>query len=1077
MSKFLDFLYPWLLLLAFTPGSFSQSTPGPAGKSDYSKEAFVYLQSSTKASFKNDGTETQQIAGRIRIQSDAGVQRFGILNFSYQSAIETIDIQYVRVHKPDGSVVETPSSDVQDVPADVTRAAPFYSDLHEKHAAVKGLAPGDILEFAYALQLNKPLAPGQFWFQYTFLRSNVILQEDLEVRVPRERAVKMQCPTAKPSIHEEGSERIYTWKASNLQVVEDDDAEPGLEKVLQQSEGRLPQPDVQISSFQTWQEVGRWYDTLQHDRIIPSPQIVAKAAELTKNAADDDAKLHAIYAYVSTQFRYIGIAFGIGRYQPHSASDVLNNRYGDCKDKHTLLAALLTASGFKIYPALISSVHEVDSEVPSPGQFNHVISVVSRGGSYMWLDTTPEVAPFGYLIPQLIDKHALVVTDTQPSQLVATPSGLPFSLSLIFTIEGKLSDDGTFDAKVERTDRGDSEPMLRAAFRQLSQAQWKQLAQRISYASGFAGDVSNVEASSPETLETPFHLTYNYTRKKYGDWDNRRITPALPFLMLPEIKNDSITTRLFLGSPGEVTLSSRIELPKQYTTEPSPAVDLKYDFAEYHSSSELKDGVLISKRRLVVKKREVASATLDDYKNFRKAVMDDYDRMFLLTSKSDMQESPSDDPLSYSRQAFATLPDSSNPEANRLVREGFSQMANDRPAVAINSLDQAVKLDPQFVKAWTALAIARFVSRQPDSGLEALRSAIKADPKQVLPYKILGSSLFDLNRAAEAVNVMNDAISATAPDPDLHSILGSSLFRMKRYKEAAAEFETAITLGKDRVSLESLMGMAYLRAGDVERASAAFDKALALDSSPRILNDIGYEMAEANHNLTKALDYAQRAVEAVEDESKSVELDTLSTTDLARMSALSAYWDTLGWVYFHIGNFDDAEKYLKAAWLLSQSPVVGDHLAQAYEKQGKSNLAYRTYEMALMASRGGSDMTEVENRLAKLLRSQAKRFSGKGAENLAAMRTTSLPRLVPGTASADFFLLISEGPTVEDVKFLHGDESLKVPVTKALQTAKLNLSFPDNGPTLLIRKAAVSCSSLSSCVLVLIDPVYVRSVN
>ena len=125
--------------------------------------------------------------------------------------------------------------------------------------------------------------------------------------------------------------------------------------------------------------MGRWYGSLQQERIKPTPEIRAKAAELTKGASDDDAKLRAIYKYVSTEFRYIGIAFGIGRYQPHAAAEVLSNQYGDCKDKHTLFASLLDAVGIKAYPALISSSQEIDPDVPSPGQFDHVIGVVPHG--------------------------------------------------------------------------------------------------------------------------------------------------------------------------------------------------------------------------------------------------------------------------------------------------------------------------------------------------------------------------------------------------------------------------------------------------------------------------------------------------------------------------------------------------------------------------------------------------------------------------------------------------------------------------------------------------------------------------
>ena len=66
---------------------------------------------------------------------------------------------------------------------------------------------------------------------------------------------------------------------------------------------------------------------------------------MTKGLKTDDDKIHAIYNFVSLKYHYIGLDFGIGRYQPHAADDVLDNGYGDCKDKHTLLASLLKAVG------------------------------------------------------------------------------------------------------------------------------------------------------------------------------------------------------------------------------------------------------------------------------------------------------------------------------------------------------------------------------------------------------------------------------------------------------------------------------------------------------------------------------------------------------------------------------------------------------------------------------------------------------------------------------------------------------------------------------------------------------------
>jgi hypothetical protein len=387
---------------AFSQGALPQPVPGP----DYSQEAFVIEQMSTKVVFDNDGNRTREQTTRVRVKTDAGVQQWGLLAISFQSAVETVDLSYVRVLKPDTSIVTTPPDNVQDLDAQITRDAPFYSDLREKHVAVKGLAKGDVLEYQARWRPAKPLIPGQFWFEYNFQCQGIVLDERVEVQIPAGRAVKFKGPAATQSDKTDGGFRLFTWTNSHLQSTKEPDSD---KKRTDAGLGRAPAPDIQLSSFQNWAEVGQWYWSLQKERIEPSPAIRAKAAELTKGMSDDAAKIQALYNFVSLQYRYIGIAFGIGRYQPHAADDVLSNNYGDCKDKHTLLAALLQASGITLYPALITSSHKLDSDVPSPGQFDHIIGYLPQGKTALWLDTTPEVAPMGYLLAPLRDKPALVM--------------------------------------------------------------------------------------------------------------------------------------------------------------------------------------------------------------------------------------------------------------------------------------------------------------------------------------------------------------------------------------------------------------------------------------------------------------------------------------------------------------------------------------------------------------------------------------------------------------------------------------------------------------------------------------------
>ncbi len=98
-----------------------------------------------------DGTGPRETTARVRVLTDAGVKQMAVLAFTYTALNQQMDIGYVRVTRPDGTVVVTPDYNIQDLPADVTREAPMYSDIHQKHVAVKGLGAGDTLEYKTVL--------------------------------------------------------------------------------------------------------------------------------------------------------------------------------------------------------------------------------------------------------------------------------------------------------------------------------------------------------------------------------------------------------------------------------------------------------------------------------------------------------------------------------------------------------------------------------------------------------------------------------------------------------------------------------------------------------------------------------------------------------------------------------------------------------------------------------------------------------------------------------------------------------------------------------------------------------------
>jgi hypothetical protein len=601
-----------------TPAPATPAKASPAG--DFSKEAVVLEKVSTRVREEADGTGSHETSMRVRIQSEAGVKQMAVLLFTYTASNQQAEIGYVRVIKPDGTVVATPDYNVQDLPADVSREAPMYSDIHQKHVAVKGLGVGDTLEYKVTLRTVKPEVPGQFWLEYSFEKNLIVLDEQFDLDLPEGKAATVASPDVQPATTHAQGRVLYHWASSNL-------TRPDPDKPKSTKHWK---PSVQVTTFTGWDQVGAWYWSLQKDEMTVTPAIQARAAALTKGLTTDDEKMRAIFSAVALHTHYIGISFGIGRYQPHAADDVLSNEYGDCKDKHTLLSTLLRAAGIEAWPVLISSSRELDATVPSPAQFDHVITVVPKDGKLIWMDATEEVAPIGVLMLPLRDKQALAIPASKPAYLERTPEALPFPQSFLFTANGKLSDKGEFTGHIEETFRGDSELVMRALFRQVPQSQWKQFVQQMIGNMGFGGETGQPEVSPVEQTTEPFHFSFDYTRQKFSEWEDRRINPPMPGVgweLAPGTREIKPADDIELGSAGEQDYKTSVQMTPGWLVTTPAGIDLKEDWAEYHSSYSFANGTFTAERKLMTKKDKVPLADWDKYRAFREAIYTDTVKM------------------------------------------------------------------------------------------------------------------------------------------------------------------------------------------------------------------------------------------------------------------------------------------------------------------------------------------------------------------------------------------------------------------------------------------------------------------
>jgi tetratricopeptide (TPR) repeat protein len=1048
-----------------------------AGERDYSQESFVVESMDTRYKFESDGTGRKEIVARIRVQSEAGVQQWGQLQVGYNSANERVEIPYVRVLKEDGAVVKAGDDAVQDLSAPVEHEAPVYTDYRQKHITVPGLRPGEVLEYDMVTVIHTPLAAGQFWTEYEFDKNSIVLDETVDVDVPAGRAVKLKNKPGKdPKISEENGRRIYHWTSSHLEREDDKDKDKEKDKKKKKHHPDDDRPDIQLTTFETWEQIGRWYASLERDRRKPSTEVKAKADELIKGQTTDLAKTEALYDFVAKNFRYVSLSLGVGRYQPHASSDVLHNQYGDCKDKHTLLASMLEAEGLHASSVLINSSRKLDPDVPSPSQFDHVITMlpldVKGTKEEVWMDTTAEVGPFRLLAYSLRNKQALVIPPMDPPSSIAphleqTPADTPMPDTEFSEITGKINDIGKLEAHVDYSFRGDEELLLRSVFRRVPQANWQRVVENVNASLG--GDITNLKVSDPAATREPFTMSYDVSKINFLDWSKKKTEIILPLVQfsLPDVGDgdddpDADAEPLKLGPKAEYSYKIKLELPAKYTAHSPLAFNLKRDYAEYEATYKVDGGVFTAGRKLTLRQDELPVARASDYESFRRAVGADLAQQLSVESTT----------------AGAPVPPA-DMKADDLVDSARAAAESGNFPVAIVLYERATEIDPKNKIAWNGMGLVYFAMRDDEPAIAAFRKQLEVNPYDEFAYNNLGRVYWNERKYDEAVKSFNKQLETNPLDKFAHMNLGAMYAEWHKYAEAVPELEKAASLTPDNAELQVTLGDAYLNLGQDDKALAAFDHAVELSATPLVWNNIAYQLSLKKAHLDRAQQYAESAVSATDAALRNVTLARLTREELPLVQSLIAYWDTLGWVHFNEGNYDKAEKYVAAAWGLGHHGEVGDHLGQIYEKRGEKDRALQTYALSMNGLRPAP---ETRGRLASLAGGEAKVDAtvARYKDELQHLSTVDLGKATQN-GNADFFILLSRGAgtaeKVDAVKFVSGDEKLKS-YTDALKTANYHLTFPDDNPVKVLRRGTLSCSmATGKCEFVLTLPDDVRTVD
>ncbi|HLJ77965.1 MAG TPA: DUF3857 domain-containing protein [Acidobacteriaceae bacterium] len=1098
-----------LILGAISVACPAQSIPvapvAPAAVSAdfYRNEAIVFEKSETTYRMRADGTGERDVHIVARIQSQGAAQQFGVLAFSYASAYETPTIKLVRVHKSDGSVIDTPATDAIEMPADVSRQAPLYSDLKEKHIPVRSLSPGDTLEYEVDTSIDKPEAPGQFWGadHFTAPGTVIVLSEVLRLEFPADKYVQVWSPNHKPMIDERNGLRTYTWNVAQLVTAPKsaghDGVKPNLPKDPDEDADSRKLPSVAWTTFHSWDEVGAWYRSLASKRAEPTDAIRARANELTLAAKTPEDQIRALYGYVSAHTRYIGIDFGIGRYEPHTAADVLANQYGDCKDKDTLLEALLRAKGFSTAPALIGAGIAPVPDVPSPAVFNHVITTVNLPGGRIWLDSTPQAAPYRYLSALLRDTKALVVAQDGPAALVSTPASPPWSFTAHFEANAILDTEGKLTGNIAATYHDDDEVLVRVLAQNVAPAEWDKASQLISAATGFGGTTSNTEFSNAADAAQPIAVSYHYERHPYGDWDNRRIVPLLPMPEFSALDTDASAPQedIQLGAIRTLTAVSHIKLPDGYRTDLPDPVHVKTDFATFDKTYRFDGRTLTVERTISILKTKVPKDDWKKYQAFTKdiglsgepwitllppspklAAMDTSTRPSLngkpVDTKS-VKESktvtipvknlPKPAPSAEPTSAAATSEGSAT--AGDLLRTAWERLRSGDLEGARESLDKAKAKDPTEENLWSTYGAIAATEHDYDDAVADFRKELAGHPDNVTAVMAMAQAQSQNSDSVGARATLQDFLTAHPDNQHVAQFLAALQEHAEDYKAALRTLEPIAAQHPDDRSIRLQQADVLVRMSRNDEAAAAAASVLDGADDPDVLNNAAYLLSETGQNLSVAEDASRRSIAKLEAESAGITADQANSRAFAQANLLVASWDTLGWILFKEGKLDEAKPLLSAAWHASLRAEVGSHLAQLYEAMGNKNDALSTWNFA-SAALGKDDSPEVRQQIHEGIRRLSSAAQSPAKSNLQDLRTWTISRPAGVSGWGTYRLEITSTGVIE-ARQMTGEKGI-TGVDPEIGAMKFPELIPSGSKAHLLRSAVVSCSMGKTCQVVLV---------
>src|SRR5215510_3478290 len=509
------------------------------------------------------------------------------------------------------------------------------ADIDQNHIVFKSLEPNDLIYLKWNIQsLYTGKLFKDFFDNVSFNGAFPVKDSRYSLLVPKElrfHANAQNMPN-EPTKKETDEGTIYRWRLVDEPALEPESAMPAWADVTK---------DLYISSVNEWQDIVNWYLDLARTKTRSSHEVKEQVETLLrgKDSVSQEAKVQAIYDFITENIRYSRVPFRQSGLIPQKARDVLVNRIGDCKDLATLCIAMLSEVGIKAHYVLVNTRDAGENRNAPPSiSFNHCIVGVEMPGGFKYLDLTaynypmnsvPEgdLGAFSLLIKPGINKPEYLTHDKFAPRRIIRHTNADLRDGKGMAVSSRLRAEGAPGA------------LLRAFFRQKSKKE-----QETSVVQILSNDFPDVKLTRLENggidrREPFFELAYDYevpnSLGEAGQFKMLKVPWAEPLKNDPGLARDKRQFPYHYW-PWADSMSEDIEikLPSGFEpVEPMKEVRVESPVADYSVKLEFANGVIKGRRELVNKKMVVSFDEYPEFKKFYAAVVKEDQRVILLKGK------------------------------------------------------------------------------------------------------------------------------------------------------------------------------------------------------------------------------------------------------------------------------------------------------------------------------------------------------------------------------------------------------------------------------------------------------------